>query len=393
MHYSSIFQQLFNFIPRHRFEKSVEKLSGDRYCKHFTAWRQFLTCLYAQITGKDSLREIENGLLANHDRLYHLGMEIVSKSTLSEAMNRRDPEIFKALFEEILDRALTCAPRHKFRFHNPLYAIDSTTIDLCLNLYDWAHYRKNKGAIKLHTALDLSGNLPCFVMLSNGKMADIRAARENIVIVPDSIYTFDKGYYDLNWFQHIADSGAYFVTRLKDNAKIELLGQHREANERLGVLRDEAVWFTGYQSARKYPGELRLIEFLDESTGKTYRFITNNFKLAAASIAGIYKQRWQIEIFFKWIKQNLKIKSFLGTSENAVMTQIYVALIHYLLVAYIKSLHGFKLSLTELTNRIRDTLMQNLSLLEILALDRKTISKPPDWNSPEQLELFNEFLC
>ena len=183
------------------------------------------------------------------------------------------------------------------------------------------------------------------------------------------------------------------MTRLKDNAKIELLGQHREANERLGVLRDEAVWFTGYQSARKYPGELRLIEFMDASTGKTYRFITNNFKLAASSIAGIYKQRWQIEIFFKWIKQNLKIKSFLGTSENAVMTQIYVALIHYLLVAYIKFLHGFKLSLTELTNRIRDTLMQNLSLLEILALDRKTILKPPDWNSPEQLELFNEFLC
>ena len=192
MHYSSIFQQLFNFIPRHRFEKSVEKLSGDRYCKHFTAWRQFLTCLYAQITGKDSLREIENGLLANHNRLYHLGMEVVSKSTLSEAMNRRDPEIFKALFEEILDRALKCAPQHKFRFHNPLYAIDSTTIDLCLNLYGWAHYRKNKGAIKLHTELDLSGNLPCFVLLSNGKMADIRAARANIVIVPDSIYTFDE---------------------------------------------------------------------------------------------------------------------------------------------------------------------------------------------------------
>lgn len=137
-------------------------------------------------------------------------------------MNRRDPEIFKALFEEILDRALKCAPRHKFRFHNPLYAIDSTMIDLCLNLYDWAHYRKNKGAIKLHTELDLSGDLPCFVMLSNGKMADIRAVRANIVIVPDCICTFDKGYYDRNWFQHITDNGAYFVTRLKDNAKSNL---------------------------------------------------------------------------------------------------------------------------------------------------------------------------
>lgn len=159
MHYNTIFQQLFNFIPRHRFEKCVEKNSSDRYCKHFTAWKQALTCLYAQIAGKDSLREIESGLLANHRQLYHLGMEAVSKSTLAEAMNRRSSEIFKVLFEEILDRAILYAPKHKFRFHNPLYAIDSTTIDLCLNLYDWAHYRKNKGAIKLHTQLDLSGNL------------------------------------------------------------------------------------------------------------------------------------------------------------------------------------------------------------------------------------------
>ena len=392
MYYNSIFQQLFNFLPRYRFEKVVEQHSGDRYCKHFTAWKQALTCLYAQITGKDSLREIESGLLANHKRLYHLGMEAVSKSTLSDAMNRRSPKIFQALFEEMLDRAMKCAPKHKFRFHNPLHAIDSTTIDLCLNRYDWAHYRKNKGAIKLHTELDLSGNLPCFVLMSNGKMADIRAAKENIVIVPDSIYTFDKGYYDLSWFQQIADSGAFFVTRIKENAKIEFVGQHRLPNERLGVMRDEYIWFTGYQSARKYPGKLRLIEFSDQDTGKAYRFITNNFHLAASTVAGIYKQRWQIELFFKWIKQNLKIKTFLGTSENAVMTQIWIALIHYLLVAYIKFLHGFKITLTELTNRIRDTLMQNLSLLEMLSLDRKTLKKPPDWNLPEQPELFSEFL-
>jgi transposase len=391
MHYNIIYQQLFNFIPRHSFEKSVENLSGDRYCKHFTAWKQFLTCLYAQITGKDSLREIENALLANYRRLYHLGMEAVPKSTLSEAMNRRSPEMFQSLFEAILDRALRYAPKHKFRFKNPLHAIDSTTINLCLNLYDWAHYRKNKGAIKLHTELDLSGNLPCFVLMSNGKMADIRAARENISIVPDSIYTFDKGYYDLKWFQHISNSDAFFVTRIKDNAKIEFLGQHRKPNKRLGILRDESVWFTEYQSIQKYPGELRLVEFRDEETGKTYRFITNHFELAAATIAEIYKQRWQIELFFKWIKQNLRIKSFLGTSENAVMTQIWVALIHYLLVAYIKFLHGFKLSMTELTNRIRDTLMQNLSLLEILSLDRKILEKPPDRNQPGHPELFPLF--
>ena len=392
MHYNTIFNQHFNFIPRHRFEKFVKDLSGDRYCKHFTAWKPFLTCLYAQITGKDSLREIESGLLSNHKRLYHLGMEPVPKSTLAEAMNRRSPEIFQALFEEILDRVMSYAPKHKFRFHNPLYAIDSTTIKLSINLYDWAYYRKHKGAIKLHTGLDLSGNLPCFVLMSNGKMVDIRAAREHISIIPDSIYTFDKGYYDLAWFQHIADSGAFFATRIKSNAKIEFVGQHREPNQKLGVVRDEIVCFSGYQTSRKYPEKLRYVEFIDETTGKTYQFITNNFRLAASTIAGICKQRWQIELFFKWIKQNLKIKSFLGTTQNAVMTQIWVAMIHYLLVAYIKFLHGVKLSLTELTNRIRDTLMQNLSLLETLSLDRKTIEKPPNWNIPEQPDLFQEFM-
>ena len=391
VYYNSIFQQLFNFIPRYRFEKSVKNLSGDHYCKTFSAWQQFLTCLYAQITGKDSLREIERGLVANHNRLYHLGMTAVAKSTLADAMNRRNPEMFRELFEEILARATECTTGHKFRFHNPLHAIDSTTIDLCLNQYDWAHYRKHKGAIKLHTELDLNGNLPCFVVMSNGKMSDIRAAKENISIVPDSIYTFDKGYYDLAWFKRISDEGAFFVTRIKDNAQIEVLGQHRETDIARGIISDEIIMYTGYQTSKKYPGKLRLIEFFDRKTAKTYRFITNNFRLAASTIAEIYKQRWQIELFFKWIKQNLKIKSFLGTSENAVMTQIWVAMIHYLLVAYIKFLNLIDLSLTEITDRIRDTLMQNLSLLEVLSWTRKTILKPPDWNLPDQPDLFGDF--
>ena len=156
----------------------------------------------------------------------------------------------------------------------------------------WAYYRKHKGAIKLHTELDLSGNLPCFLLMRNGKMSDIRAAKENIPILPDSIYTFDKGYYDLNWFQAISNAGAFFVTRIKNNAQIEFLGQHREPNKKLGVLRDEIIWYTGFQSVKKYPEELRLIEFRDEESGKTYQFITNNFRIAASSIAEIYKQRW-----------------------------------------------------------------------------------------------------
>ena len=392
MQYNSIFSQLFQFIPRHRFEKSVESAGADRHCRHFSAWRQFLTCLYAQITGKDSLRVISDGLLTNRARLYHLGMEPVAKSTLADAMNRRDPAVFKALFDELLARCTKLAPGHGFRFHNPLYAFDSTTIPLCLSAYDWARYRTNKGAVKLHTQLDLSGNLPCFVVMSNGKMADIRAARKWFRIDADSIYTYDKGYCDYAWFREIDSKGAFFVTRLRRNARLKVVGQHLAPNGRLGVVADDTMELELPDAQETYPGKLRRVKFHDEETNKDYVFLTNNFRLAAATVAAIYRRRWQIELFFKWIKQNLQIKTFLGTSENAVMTQIWVALIHFLLVAYIKFLTKVEISLTEITARVREHLMGNSHLLELLSLDRKTLAKPPDWNAPRQLELFGEFL-
>ena len=391
MQYNTIFSQLFQFMPRHRFEKTAGASGSDRYCKHFTAWRQLLTCLYAQITGKDSLREVSDGLLTNRSRLYHLGMEPVAKSTLADAMNRRDPAVFKALFDELLARCTKLAPGHGFRFHNPLYAIDSTTIPLCLAEYDWARYRTNKGAVKLHTQLDLSGNLPCFVVMSNGKMADIRAARKWFRIEPDSIYTYDKGYCDYAWFREIDAKGAFFVTRLKQNARLSVVGQHLAPNERLGVVADDTVELELQGASEAYPGKLRRVKFHDAETDKDYIFLTNNFRLSAATAAAIYKRRWQIELFFKWIKQNLQIRTFLGTSENAVMTQIWVALIHFLLVAYIKFLTKVEISLTEITARLREHLMGNSHLLELLSLDRKALAKPPDWNTPRQLELFGEF--
>ena len=391
MHYNTIFSQLFQFIPRHRFEKSVDTGGADRYCKHFSTWRQFLTCLYAQITGKDSLREICDGLLTNKTRLYHLGMEPVAKSTLADAMNRRDPAVFEALFEELLSRCTELAPGHGFRFHNPLYAIDSTTIPLCLSAYDWARYRKNKGAVKLHTQLDLSGNLPCFVVLSNGKMADIRAARKWFRIEPDSIYTYDKGYCDYEWFKEINDKGSFFVTRLKKNARYKVVGQHLAPNKKSGVVSDETVELELQNAQRTYPGKLRCVMFHDAETDRDYQFLTNNFRLSAVTIAAIYKRRWQIELFFKWIKQNLQIKTFLGTSKNAVMTQVWVALIHFLLVAYIKYLTKAPISMTEMTLRLKEQLMSNYHLLELLSLDRRTLTKPPDWNKTRQLELFGEF--
>ena len=224
MHYNTIFSQLFQFIPRHRFDKAVENNGSDHYCKHFTAWRQFLTCLYAQITGTDSLREICDGLLTNKASLYHLGMEPVARSTLSDAMNRRDPSVFGELFNELLARCETLTPGHGFRFRNPLFAIDSMTVSVSLTVYDWSRYRMNKGAVKPHTQLDLSCNLPCFVVMGNGKMSDIQVARKGFRIEPDSICTYDKGYCDYAWFKEIDGKGAFFVTGLRRNARLKVIG-------------------------------------------------------------------------------------------------------------------------------------------------------------------------
>lgn len=379
-HYNTTFYQLFSFIPRHRFDKKVSELGADGYCKYFTAWRQFLTVFYSQVSGKDSLRDIESGLLANKDKLYHIGLQTVPKSTLSEAMNRRDPVIYEEIFKEVLQRAMSLAPKHEFRFEIPLYIFDSTLISLTLSMYDWARYRKKKGGIKLHFQFDQSGHLPCFMVMTDGKCHDMKLARNAFTIEPDSMYCFDKGYYDYRWYKHINDSKAYFVTRIKSNADIVVTGQHKEANPDKGILSDEIIEFSGYESSKKYLGKLRLIKYLDKKTNKLYSFITNNFKLVASTIAEIYHQRWNIETFFKWIKQNLKIKSFLGTSQNAVLTQIWIALIYYLVLSYIKFISKVNIGLTEICRRIKECLMDRRSLLELLGLRREKLEKPPDWN-------------
>lgn len=389
-HYNTIFNQLFQFIPGHHFEKKVTELKMDNYCKSFTSWKQFLTLLYAQISGKDSLREIESGLMSNRNKLYHLGLDTVAKSTLGDAMNRRDPRIFETMFYDVLGRAQGFSPKHKFKFSNPLYSIDSTTVSLCLNMFEWAKYRTRKGAIKIHTQLDHNGHLPCFLVMTDGKTSDIKAARNYIEIEPDSIYCVDKGYYDLKWFSRINLKKAFFVTRLKDNADIVIAGQHRPPNEKQGILADNVIKFRSVPSSTKYPEKMRAIDYIDEKTGKAYTFITNNFYLSAATIAEIYHQRWQIELFFKWIKQNLKIKSFLGTSENAVMSQIWTAMIYYLLLAYIKFMSKISISITEIGWRIKDGLMECLNLLELLNISRDKITKPPDWNAEiRQPDLFD----
>ena len=299
-------------------------------------------------------------------------------------MERRDCRIFEELFHDMVQKTGRLAPKHKFRFKNPLYSIDATTIDLCLSVFDWAKFRKQKGAIKLHCQLDHNGHIPNFVHISDGKTHDVTAAREFFDITPDSIYCFDKGYISYEWLHSIHKTGAFFVTRAKTNMDYRITGQHSEG-EFNGVLEDRIIKLRNPVASRKYPDRMRMVVYQDAETGKIYRFITNNFRLAASTIAAIYKQRWQIELFFKWIKQNLKIKTFLGTSKNAVMAQVWVAMIYYLLLAYIKFLSQAALSLTDFARRVKEGLMMQLDLLELLCLTAPRAAKPPDGQDSDQM--------
>ena len=380
----TVFNQLFNFIPRYAFEKSAKRHDADRYAKTFKAWQQFLLLLYAQATGKQSLRELVSGLQLHSPRLYHLGLKPVPRSTVSDGMERRDCRIFEELFYDMVQKTGKLAPKHKFQFNHPLYSIDATTIDLCFSVFDWAKFRKQKGAIKLHCQLDHNGHIPGFVHISDGKTHDVTAAKDFFEITPDSIYCFDKAYIDYEWLHSINKTGAFFVTRAKTNMDYRITGQHSEGAFN-GVLEDRIIKLRSPVAARKYPERMRMVVYQDPQTGKIYRFSTNNFRLAASTIAAIYKQRWQIELFFKWIKQNLKIKTFLETSKNAVMAQVWVAMIYYLLLAYIKFLSQTALSLTDFARRVKEGLMMQLDLLEVLCLGSPQTAKPPDGQCSDQM--------
>lgn len=374
-HFNTILHQLLQFVPRHQFENSVQTLDGDRYVKTFSTWNQLTTLLYAQASGKDSLREIENGLLAQHGRLYHLGLPAkIARSTLSDANTKRDCRIYEKLFYTLMHRCKDLTPRHKFRFKNPLFSFDSTVIDLCLAAFPWAKFRQRKGALKLHYQFDHAGEIPTFLTVTDGKRHDLSVAKETFPILPDSIYCFDKAYIDWSWFRRIDDAGAFFVTRAKKNIKPHFLGQ-QEVPRGKGVIYDMTITTENFQARKDYPGLMRLIGFRDAKTGRFLEFITNNFHLSAATIAAIYKARWQIEIFFKWIKQNLKIKTFLGTSKNAVMTQIWIAMCYYLILAYIKYQTRYKASLFYLHRVVRETLMDRVSLIDLLNLNPSRLAR------------------
>lgn len=363
----TIFSELLKLCPRYQFEKAVERCQGDRYVKSFTTWQQYITMLYSQIKQKDSLRDIETGLQAHVSRWYHLGLTAVHRSTLSDANTKRDYRIFENMFYHLLARCRNHTPTHRFRFKNPLYTIDATTIDLCLSVFPWAKFRKTKGAIKMHCLYDHSGALPSFLTVTDGKRHDVRVVTESsFPLSPDSIISIDKAYIDYKWLYSLDNNRIWFVTRAKSNIDYEVTGQHEVSGKK--VLSDERIALKGPLTKKRYPKELRLIRFYDTEHKKTLTFLTNNFRLSSTTIASIYKSRWQIELFFKWIKQNLKIKSFLGTSKNAVMTQIWIAMIYYLLLSYIKYQTKYGHSLLQLSRVVREMLFERKNLIDVLTL-------------------------
>jgi len=363
----TIFSELLKLCPRYQFDKAVEQYHGDRYVKTFTTWQQFMAILYSQIKQKDSLRDIVTGLSAHAARWYHLGITGIYKSTLCDANAKRDYRIFEGLFYHLLARCKDLTPKHKFRFKNPLYTIDASTIDLCLSVFPWAKFRRTKGAIKLHCLYDHSGALPTFMTVTDGKRHDVRVVKDNTFpLLSDSIVSVDKAYIDYNWLKSLDKQGVWFVTRAKVNIDYAVVGQHLITSKK--VLSDERIILEGVLTRAKYPKDLRLIRYYDEERQKMLTFLTNNFKLAATTIAQIYKSRWQIELFFKWIKQNLKIKSFLGTSKNAVMTQIWIAMCYYLLLTYIKYQTKYSFSLLQLSRVVREMLFERKALIDILTL-------------------------
>ena len=377
MHYTNtIFNQLLNFLPKHKFQNFVGQHQADRYVKKLDTWNQLVALLYAQSTGKDSLREIETGLSLHQSTWYHLGVGSVARSTLSDANTRRNYKIFEKLFYELLARCRDITPHQRFNFKNPLYALDSTIVTLSLSIFTGIRCGRLKGALKIHTLLNNRTAIPELLNITDGKASDIAVAKKlSFNLEKGSIIVFDRAYIDYGWWNRLDKEGLFFVSRIKRSLRIDVVGQH---NPQLNgsILADDLVMCGEYQGMKKYDGKvIRRIKFLDKEKGQIYEYLTNNFELSAEDIALIYKERWQVELFFKWIKQNLKIKTFLGTSKNAILTQIWIAMIYYLLLAYIKFQTKFRKSLLELTRMVREVLLNRINLIDLLSLNSRNLYK------------------
>jgi Transposase DDE domain/Domain of unknown function (DUF4372) len=338
-HCNTIFHQMLKLIPRHDFAKLETEHGTGRKARSFTRWSQLVHLLSMQLTARASLGDGVASLKARIKSLYHLGVKPVARSTFADANSQRPASFFEALFASMYRRCQPLAPKHKFRFKNKLFSLDATVVSLCLSLFPWARFRRTKGGIKLHTLLDHDGYLPAFVAISPAREHEVQRAR-SLRLPKGSIVVEDMGYADYDRYAQLTAQKIFFVTRQKRNARHEVL-ERRKVNKKQGLLSDQTIRL----QAQEGPLLIRRIAYRDAATGRRYVFLTNHFKLAAKTIADIYKERWQIEIFFRFIKQNLKIKAFIGNSENAVLTQIYAALIVYLLLCYLKFMCNLSITL------------------------------------------------
>ena len=391
MYYSNtIFGQLLTFLPRHKLRSLVGQHAVERYVKKVTAWNHLVVLLYAQASGQDSLRSLENSLKVHSGAWHHLGIKSVSRSSIARVNNTRDPIVFEKLFYEVLTDCKQITAHRTFTFDNPLYSLDATVVNLCLGLFDWAKYQSTKGALKIHTVIDNRTTLPTVLSITDGKTADITGAKGLALNLPEqSILVFDRGYLDFAWWKVLDSQGIFFVSRAKITTQIlvnECGVKPRDRDK--SILADDMVW-VGDIIKNTYGKLMRRVLYRD-TTGKEFVFLTNNTKLSATDIALVYKERWQIELFFKWIKQNLKIKTYLGTSQNAVKNQIWVAMIYYLVLSYIKFQTRYHGSLLEFTWVIKSTLLSRRSLIDLLSLTQTDASEltERDVDEPSQA-MFN----
>lgn len=361
----TIFSQVIDFIPRHKFRQCVNRYNGNKGVRTFTCLDQFMCMAFAQLTYRESLRDIESCLRSMHRKLYHVGINgNISRSTLAYANENRDWRIYCDFAQILIHTASVLYSNEDFglELKETVYALDSSTIDLCLSLFPWAKFRKNKGAVKLHTLLNLRGNIPTFIAITDGKVHDVNILDE-LIPEPGAIYLMDRGYLDFARLYTMHQSSAFFITRTKTNTAFRRIYSNK-IDKSTGVQCDQIIALTGFYTKKYYPDKLRRIKLIDANSEKRLNFITNQFTLSSPTIAELYKCRWQVELFFKWIKQHLRIKAFYGTSENAVKTQIWIAVSIYVLVAIIKKRLKLEQSLYTILQILSITLFEKIPLYQ-----------------------------
>lgn len=382
-----VIAQFLKLLSRYEFQRIVNKFKGDFRSKHFKCWDQLGCMIFAHIRQESSLRDIDRALNAHAAKLYHIGIQQCPKSTLADANERRDYRIFEEFTKAMMQRARREYANTELAIDvdNAVYALDASTVDLTLSLFPWAKFRKAKGAIKLHAMVDLRGNIPAFLTITDGKVHDVKAA-PLVPIEPEGIYVVDRGYVDFSWLWSIQQTHAFFVTRLKTSIKWTRVISH-PVDKSLGLRCDQEILLSSKRLQKLYPIRLRRVSFRDETQERTLVFLTNNFALNPETIAALYKARWEIELFFKWIKQNLRVKAFYGTSPNAVKTQIWVAMTVYLTLAILKQRYQLEQSLSQLLHFLEVNLFEQKPLISIFQANARL--QPKEEPPYKQLRLFD----